>query len=88
MASGHKKRLKHLRLLGKEETPETARGAGRETAKGTPETVVGEDRRDSETAEVDQCWSVVASMGQWCSAVGARASSHKKRLKCLRLLGK
>jgi hypothetical protein len=24
---------------------------------------VGEDRRDSETAEVDQCWSVVASMG-------------------------
>jgi hypothetical protein len=41
------------------ETPETA------------ETPVGEDRRDSETAEVDQCWSVVAGMGQWWSKVGA-----------------
>ena len=43
---------------------------------------------ESETAEVNQCWSVVASMGQWCSVVGARASGHKKRLKRLRLLGK
>jgi hypothetical protein len=25
-----------------------------------------------ETAEVDQCWSVVAGMGQWWSEVGAR----------------
>jgi hypothetical protein len=33
---------------------------------------MGEDRRDSETAEVDQCWSVVAGMGQWWSEVGAR----------------
>jgi hypothetical protein len=24
-----------------------------------------------ETAEVDQCWSVVAGMGQWWSEVGA-----------------
>jgi hypothetical protein len=32
---------------------------------------VGEERRDSETAEVDQCWLVVASMGQWWSEVGA-----------------
>jgi hypothetical protein len=36
-----------------------------------PETAVGEDRRDSEMAEVDQCWSVVAGMGQWWSEVGA-----------------
>jgi hypothetical protein len=26
---------------------------------------------DSETADVDQCWSVVAGMGQWWSKVGA-----------------
>ena len=44
----------------------------RETpTKETPETAVGEDRRDYETAEVDQCWSVVAGMGQWWSEVGA-----------------
>ena len=35
-----------------------------------PETAVGEDQRDSETAEVSRCWSVVAGVGQWCSAVG------------------
>jgi hypothetical protein len=35
-----------------------------------PETAVGEDRRDSETAEVDQCWSVAAGMGQWWLEVG------------------
>ena len=32
---------------------------------------MGEDRKDSETAEVEQCWSVVAGMRQWCSVVGA-----------------
>ena len=32
---------------------------------------MSEDRRDSETAEVDQCWSVVVGMGQWWSEVGA-----------------
>jgi hypothetical protein len=32
---------------------------------------VGEDRRDSETAEVDQWWSVVAGIGQWWSQVDA-----------------
>jgi hypothetical protein len=37
----------------------------------TPETAVGEDRRDSETAVVDQCWAVVAGMGQWWSEVDA-----------------
>jgi hypothetical protein len=42
------------------ETPENGCTARRET----PETAVDEDRRDYETAEVDQCWSVVASMGQ------------------------
>jgi hypothetical protein len=26
---------------------------------------------DSETAEVDQCWSVVADVGEWWSEVGA-----------------
>ena len=36
----------------------------------TSKTAIGEDRRDSETADVDQVGSVVASMGQqWCSAV-------------------
>jgi hypothetical protein len=39
--------------------------------KETPETAVGEDRRDYETTEVDQGGSEVASMGQWCSVVGA-----------------
>jgi hypothetical protein len=38
----------------------------RETARDTPETAVGENRGDCDTAEVDQCWSVVASMGLWC----------------------
>ena len=37
----------------------------------TPETAVVEDHRDSETAEFSRCWSVIASMGHWCSAVGA-----------------
>jgi hypothetical protein len=33
---------------------------------------MGEDPRDSsETAEVDQNWSVLAGMGQWWSEVGA-----------------
>jgi hypothetical protein len=41
---------------------------------------VGEDReeKDSETAEVDQCWSVVASMGQRCSVVGARVEQGRQ----------
>ena len=30
-----------------------------------------EHRRYSKTAETDQCWSVVAGMGQWWSKVGA-----------------
>ena len=34
-------------------------------------TSLAEGWRDSETAEVDQCWSVVAGMGQWWSEVGA-----------------
>jgi hypothetical protein len=51
-----KKRLKHLKR----------------TYRNACTTAVCDDRRDSETAEVDQCWSVVAGMGQWCSAVGAR----------------
>ena len=32
---------------------------------------MGEDRRDYEMAEVDQCWSVVAGVGQWWYEVGA-----------------
>jgi hypothetical protein len=32
----------------------------------TPETAVGEDQRDSETAEGNQCWWVVTGMG-WVS---------------------
>jgi hypothetical protein len=63
MASGHKKRLKTLRLLENKERLKKARGTARETARGTPETAVGADRSDYETTEVDQCWSVVASMG-------------------------
>ena len=37
----------------------------------TPKTVVSEEERDSETVEISRCWSVVASVGQWCLAVGA-----------------
>ena len=39
---------------------------------------VGEDRRDSETAEVDQCSLVVAGMGQWWSEVGAGVEQGRK----------
>ena len=53
-------------------TPETAETHDR---RETPEMAIGEDRRDSETAEVDQCWSVMAGIGQWCSAMGAVACS-------------
>jgi hypothetical protein len=41
MASGHKKRLKTVLLLGKKETPETARETAREMARETSETAVG-----------------------------------------------
>ena len=44
---------------------------------------MGEDRRDYETAEVDQCWSVVAGMGQWWSEVGALGSSKATNVACL-----
>jgi hypothetical protein len=37
---------------------------------------IGETR--AETAEVDQCWPVVAGIGQWCSAVGARVEPSRK----------
>jgi hypothetical protein len=47
-----------------------------------PETAVGEDRRDFETAEVDQCWSVVAGMGQLCSAVGVRVEQGRQHNDC------
>ena len=52
---------------------ETPTNAHRET----PETHVGEDRRDSETVEVDQCWSVVADMGQWWSEVGGEVEQGR-----------
>ena len=39
---------------------------------------LGEDGRDSETAEVDQCWSVVAGISKWCSAVGARVEKGRQ----------
>ena len=29
-------------------------------------------------AEINQCWSVVAGMGQWCSAVGARVEQGRQ----------
>ena len=44
----------------------------------TTETAVGEDRRDSETDEVNQCWSVVAIMDQWCLTVGARVEQGRQ----------
>jgi hypothetical protein len=44
--------------------------------------VVGENGRDSETAEVDHYWSVVAGMGQWCSAAGARVEQGHQHHDC------
>ena len=55
------------------ETPETAETHVEKRLKR-----LGEDRRDYETAEVDQCWSVVASMGQWCSVLGARVEHGRQ----------
>jgi hypothetical protein len=41
---------------------------------------VGEDRRDSETAQIDQCWLVVAGMGQWWSEKWVSVSSQSTAL--------
>jgi hypothetical protein len=40
---------------------------------------VVDDRRDSETAEVNQRRSVVAGMGQWWSTVGAGVEQARHR---------
>jgi hypothetical protein len=43
---------------------------------------VGEYRRDSGTAEVDHCWSVVADVVQWWSVVGARVEQGRQHCDC------
>ena len=46
----------------------------------TSKTAIGEDRRDSETADVDQVGSVVAGMGQrWCSAVSGAVEQGRRQ---------
>jgi hypothetical protein len=43
---------------------------------------VGKDRKDSETAEVDECWSVVAAgMGLWWSEVGAGVEQGRYKMR-------
>jgi hypothetical protein len=44
-------------------TKETHETAEMHIEKRMQRLAVGEDRRDYETAEVDECWSLVAGMG-------------------------
>ena len=62
MASGHKKRLKTLRLLGNKKRLKRLEERLEKRLEKRLKRLwvrIGE----SETAEVNQCWSVVASMG-------------------------